>query len=477
VLARLRDPKQPTVVTNARCLTEGIDVPSLDAIVFIDPRSSPVDIVQAVGRVMRIAKGKELGHVILPVFLREDELDDPESVIESSVFEPVLAVLRALRAHDPDLVTDATRVAASLGPRDAVVGGYVSQHLQFLGASFDIQAFQSALALRFVDVTADRWEVGYAQLVRFVEERGHARVEQRHITDDGFWLGRWVWRCRKDFANETLPPTKSARLVELPGWTWDPFEADFQEGLEHLREYIASNGDALVPIEYVCDDGFTLGAWVVSRRKDRTKGVLREGRIAALDEIPEWSWGPLHEKWMTYLARLREFVQREGHARVPDDCVTDDGLKLGSWVRNQRSRYRSKRLSQERIDALNAVEGWAWSNWDDGMKHLRAFVDREGHARVGADHICDDGHPLGTWVANRRHDYTAGTLSQERIDALNAVEGWAWSNWDDGMKHLRAFVEAEGHAQVRKNHVAEDGFGLGTWVSVKLSAVSIGTAS
>ena len=69
VLARLKDPERPTVVTNARCLTEGIDVPSLDAVAFVDPRSAPVDIVQAVGRVMRIAEGKELGHVIVPVFL------------------------------------------------------------------------------------------------------------------------------------------------------------------------------------------------------------------------------------------------------------------------------------------------------------------------------------------------------------------------------------------------------------------------
>ena len=129
VLARLNEPEQPTVVTNASCLTEGIDVPALGAVAFVDPRSAPVDIVQAVGRVMRIAKGKELGHVIVPVYLTEEQLADPEAAIESSAFEPVLAVLRALRAHDPELVTDATRIATSLGRRDAVVGGYIEQHL------------------------------------------------------------------------------------------------------------------------------------------------------------------------------------------------------------------------------------------------------------------------------------------------------------------------------------------------------------
>jgi predicted helicase len=55
VLARLKEPDRPTVVTNARCLTEGIDVPSLDAVALIEPSKAAVDIVQAVGRVMRTA--------------------------------------------------------------------------------------------------------------------------------------------------------------------------------------------------------------------------------------------------------------------------------------------------------------------------------------------------------------------------------------------------------------------------------------
>ena len=97
VLHILKEPDRPTVVTNARCLTEGIDVPSLDAVAFVDPRSSAVDIVQAVGRVMRRAPGKERGYVVVPVFLREADLADPEAAVESSAFARVLDVLRALR--------------------------------------------------------------------------------------------------------------------------------------------------------------------------------------------------------------------------------------------------------------------------------------------------------------------------------------------------------------------------------------------
>ena len=87
------------VLSNARCLTEGIDVPALDAILFLQPRKSQIDVVQAVGRVMRKAQGKRHGYVILPVVVPSGE--DPERALErNDAFSHVWQVLQALRAHD-----------------------------------------------------------------------------------------------------------------------------------------------------------------------------------------------------------------------------------------------------------------------------------------------------------------------------------------------------------------------------------------
>ncbi len=94
---------QVRVLSNARCLTEGVDVPALDAVVFLTPRQSVVDIVQAVGRVMRTAPGKQVGYVVLPVLIPEGELLDADSVLASSDFKQVFRVLRALRSHDERL--------------------------------------------------------------------------------------------------------------------------------------------------------------------------------------------------------------------------------------------------------------------------------------------------------------------------------------------------------------------------------------
>ena len=87
------------VLSNVRCLTEGIDVPALDAVLFLQPRKSQIDVVQAVGRVMRKAEGKNYGYVVLPVVVPSG--DDPERVLDrNDAYSHVWQVLRALRAHD-----------------------------------------------------------------------------------------------------------------------------------------------------------------------------------------------------------------------------------------------------------------------------------------------------------------------------------------------------------------------------------------
>ena len=91
--------QQCHILSNARCLTEGIDVPSLDAVLFLQPRKSQIDVVQAVGRVMRRAEGKKYGYIILPVVVPAGT--DPATALDrSSTYNHVWEVLQALRSHD-----------------------------------------------------------------------------------------------------------------------------------------------------------------------------------------------------------------------------------------------------------------------------------------------------------------------------------------------------------------------------------------
>lgn len=88
---------ETAIITNAKCLTEGVDVPNIDCVLFADPRKSTVDIVQAVGRALRRKEGKEFGYVILPVFTESKTKDE---IIESEEFKEILATIRALASND-----------------------------------------------------------------------------------------------------------------------------------------------------------------------------------------------------------------------------------------------------------------------------------------------------------------------------------------------------------------------------------------
>jgi hypothetical protein len=92
---------QRALVTNARCLTEGVDVPNIDCVLFADPKQSTIDIVQAVGRALRPAKHKRCAYVLVPVIIQDAT---GEAFVESKAFAAVLTVLRALAANDDRII-------------------------------------------------------------------------------------------------------------------------------------------------------------------------------------------------------------------------------------------------------------------------------------------------------------------------------------------------------------------------------------
>ena len=116
-------PNECRVLSNARCLTEGVNVPALDAVLFMSPRNSQIDIVQAVGRVMRKAEGKEYGYIILPIAVPANMT--PEAALNDNArFAQVWGVLRALRSHDDRLDAEINQIDLNKSrPKRIILGG------------------------------------------------------------------------------------------------------------------------------------------------------------------------------------------------------------------------------------------------------------------------------------------------------------------------------------------------------------------
>ena len=317
------------------------------------------------------------------------------------------------------------------------------------------------------------WLEGLEQLKTYVEENGHPRVSKGYKTDSGFNLGSWVSNRRNEKKNGDLTEDRIKILESLPGWTWDPFETDWLEGLEQLKTYVEENGHSRVSQGYKTDSGFNLGSWVSVRRKQKKNGDLTEDRIRLLESQPGWTWDILETNWLEGLEHLKTYVEENGHSRVSRGYKTDSGFNLGSWVSNRRKQKKKGDLTEDRIKILESLPGWTWdpfeTNWLEGLEQLKTYVEENGHPRVSKGYKTDSGFNLGSWVSNRRNEKKNGDLTEDRIKILESLPGWTWdpfeTNWLEGLEHLKTYVEENGHSRVSRGYKTDSGFNLGSWVS------------
>ena len=174
------------VLTNAKCLTEGVDVPALDAVTFLTPRRSKIDIVQAVGRVMRKPPGKQLGYVILPIAITAG-LDPAIALDKNTDYDAVWEVLQALRAHDERFNAYINRIALGstkpgTGPDDPIkvipvdiIGPGDGPDVQ--GQLFEYEEWTGAIYTKIVQRVGSRtyWE-DWARDVSQMAARHEARI-------------------------------------------------------------------------------------------------------------------------------------------------------------------------------------------------------------------------------------------------------------------------------------------------------------
>ena len=284
---------------------------------------------------------------------------------------------------------------------------------------------------------------------------------------------------RSQHRQGTLDPERAVRLQGVRGWTWDPYDTDWEEGFTYLTRFAEREGHLRIPAQYREADGYRLGQWIDVQRQYFRKGKLDAERLARLEAVPGWAWDQNLADWEEGFDRLQRFIKREGHARVPQGW-RDNGYRLGRWVMVQRQYFRKGMLAPDRQARLEAISDWTWdpydTDWEEGFAYLQRFVEREGHARVPHGRR-DNGFGLGNWVADQHHRYRRGTLDPKRRARLEALPGWTWdtqeATWDEGFAHLQRFVRREGHARVPSDW-REDGYRLGQWVGVQRRGFKLG---
>ena len=146
---------------------------------------------------------------------------------------------------------------------------------------------------------------------------------------------------------------------------------------------------------------------------------------------------------------------------------------MGGWVDNLR--FRKYRLTPEQITRLESLAGWVWNpldfQWEQGISYLEKYVEQECHGRVPYGYVTEDGYKLGRWVGKQRT--RKDQLTPKQIIRLESFEGWVWDvlefKWEVGFSYLKEYIEQECHAKVPHSYKTEDGYNLGTWVSMQRS--------
>jgi len=445
------------ILTNARCLAEGVDVPSLDGVAFIDPKGSQVEIIQAVGRAIRKVRGatvQKKGTIVLPVFIEDG--DDHEASIEASNFKPVWDVLKALRAHDEVLASTLDQYRTNMAKNASQSRESISDKIIFDMPISVNPEFASALRTVLVEASTATWEFWFGLLEKFKEAEGHCLVSVRYITD-GFFLGKWVSHQRNSL--EILPPDLKKRLDDL-GFVWNVFDQWWEEGFAALVIFKERQGHCNVPDKHLEGD-FSLGQWVSKQRQSNSASETdRQRRLSEIGFV----WNIRDEAWEKAFDHLVRFKEQEGHCLVSVRYITD-GFKLGSWVSEQRNHEEAMDMSRRRL--LDDI-GFIWDVhsylWEQGFSALLSFQRREGHCKVSKQDI-EDGYNLWQWVNVQKRNFNS--MPAERVRRLDCL-GFIWDPfsdaWEEAFAALSRYKDQEGHLRVPRG-LESEGVNLSGWIS------------
>ncbi|WP_371098889.1 DEAD/DEAH box helicase [Streptomyces sanglieri] len=424
------------VLSSVKVLGEGVDTANCDSVAFCDARGSMIDIVQMVGRALRIKPGQgKIASLIVPVFLAPGE--KPDEMLTSDAYGTLAKVLSALRAHDTDTIEhladprvrsgswlpEGAEEVEAEAEREVSEGerGPSAQELLKFSTPRDPALLARFVKLRVIEPENTFWRRGIQACVRYVKETGagQLRVPYDYVTPDdwvpaGFPLGTWLADQRKSHKVGRLDTGRVEQLAGL-GMVWSHQDVAFEEGLTAARAWAAVHGHLLPPATAVWD-GYPVGAWAknqrfaaraadqIAQRRETglpvasSAGALTEARREALEEIDP-GWCPVWDTgWQRCFRLAQNLLQDGGALPVVVGKVIVQGEDLGRWVAAQRHGWEQLLPAQQWLlenvlgiepadEAERPVKRTQDDMWALNLRAAQQYHAREGHLRVPRKHV------------------------------------------------------------------------------------------
>ncbi|MFE2943456.1 Helicase associated domain protein [Streptomyces sp. NPDC059255] len=382
-------------LASVRVLGEGVDITGergVEAVCFADTRGSQVEIVQNIGRALRLNKdgSTKIARIIVPVFLEPDE--DPTDMVASASFRPLVAVLQGLRSHDERLVEQLASRALTSGQRRVHVQRDETGQIIGTGGESEDQEQDGT------DAAAE------SALLHFSTPRNAATIAaflrtRVYRPESLVWLGGYQALIRWRAENE------------ITGVYAVPYDVEVEVGVTK---------------------DFPLGRWVHQQRKALRAGELEERRKVLLD-APEAGmlWEPGEEAWEAKLAALRSYRRATGHLAPRQDAVWGEGeamVPIGQHMANLRRKGglgKDPKRAAERAEHLAAIDpDWncPWPlSWQRHYRVLADLVDADGILPYIAPGVVYDGDDIGIWRWRQQEPGTWAQLQPEQRERLTAL--------------------------------------------------------
>lgn len=262
---------------------------------------------------------------------------------------------------------------------------------------------------------------------------------------------------------------------------------------EKAKSYYEANGDLMIPAKYITEDGCALGNWLSAQRKayaGKTDKQLTQVQISKLEAIGIVWTNHLDYIWDTYFSAAKDYFTAHGDLKVPNDYVTDSGIKLGIWIQRMRSAKAEERYGvltpekEERLNSIDMVWSVVSSQWEENYLAAVKYFNSNGNLDIPSNYIAENGIKLGNWIVHLRQKRLGKSkgapLSNEQILRLNKI-GMIWVTdqyrFDVGLAHAQKFYEQHKHLRVPVSYICDDDFALGKWIRLKRRQYKAGNLS
>ncbi len=383
-------------------LNEGINVDDIDGVILLRPTVSPIIYKQQIGRAL--SAGKKSNPVIFDIVLNIENLYSIGAVEEEMQI--------------------ATAYYRSLGEESSIVNDSFS--------IYDEVKDCRELFSRLNDVLTVSWQTMFEQAKKYYSENGDLEVPARFITNDGYSLGHWIYNqraVRKGQQTGNLSEEQIEKLNSI-GMRWDLYtDYSWEKNFNAAKNYYEKNGHLDVPSRFVTRDGLPLGAWLSSLRTWESSGIhpkyLSAERKKQLESIG-MIWSKLDYYWEQNFSEALRYYRKNGDLIVPSNFVTDNGVRLGSWIFRQRKLHsgscKGTPLTAERTARLNSI-GMVWEPedpWLMSFNLVKGYYKEHGNINISQSTVVN-GVWLGKWIAEQKKRLKSGKHSDKQREYLNKL--------------------------------------------------------